>query len=84
MLCAAICDAEALSLPHQVQRIIRLTGLPGVLAGQPVREQALAALTRLDMQLAAGGFVDRQDGSSAQAGHPPGDAVLGEAGRDGG
>jgi hypothetical protein len=44
-------DAEMLRLPHQVQRIIRLTGQPGVLAGQPVRAQAEAALTRLDRQL---------------------------------
>ena len=52
MLSAAIGDAGTLRLPHQVQRIIRLTGLPGVLTGRPVREQAQAALTRLGMQLA--------------------------------
>jgi len=52
MLSAAIGDAETLRLPHQVQRIIRMTGRPGVLAGQTVRDQARAALTRLDRQLA--------------------------------
>ena len=53
MLTAAISDAETLRLPHQVQRIIRLTGHPGVLAGQTVHEQARAALTRLETQLHA-------------------------------
>ena len=61
MLSAAIGDAEILRLPHQLQRIIRLTGQPGVLAGQPAREQAQAALTRLGRQLAvpdsAGGWA---------------------------
>jgi hypothetical protein len=52
MLTAAISDAETLRLPHQVQRIIRLVGEPGVLAGQAVHQQARAALTRLDEQLA--------------------------------
>ncbi len=53
MLSAAIGDSETLRLPHQVQRIIRLTAQPGVLTGQqPVRQQAQAALTRLDRQLA--------------------------------
>ncbi len=52
MLTAAIIDAETLRLPHQVQRIIRLTGDPGVLAGQTAGQQARATLTRLDGQLA--------------------------------
>ena len=52
MLSAAISDAETLRLPHQVQRIIRMTGCPGVLPGQMIGEQALAVLTRLDRQLA--------------------------------
>jgi len=52
MLTAAISDAETLRLPHQVQRIIRLARQPGVLAGQTVHQQARAALTRLDDQLA--------------------------------
>ena len=52
MLTAAISDAETLRLPHQVQRIIRLASEPGVLAGQTVHQQARAALTRLDDQLA--------------------------------
>jgi hypothetical protein len=52
ILSAAIRDAEALRLPHQVQRIIRLTRLPGVLAGRPVRDQAQKALIQLDRQLA--------------------------------
>ena len=51
MLSAALSDAGTLRLPHQVQRIIRLTGQPGVLTGQPVRAQAEAVLTRLDRQL---------------------------------
>ena len=53
MLSAAISDAETLRLPHQVQRIIRLTGQPGVLAGHAIREHAQASLNRLDAQLAA-------------------------------
>jgi hypothetical protein len=48
MLSFAIGDAEALRLPHQVQRTVRLTSQPGILTTQPVREQARAALTRLD------------------------------------
>jgi len=52
MLTAAVSDAEALRLPHQVQRIIRLTTRPGVLTRHPIRDQALAVLTRLDGQLA--------------------------------
>jgi transcriptional regulator with XRE-family HTH domain len=53
MLSVAIGDSETLRLPHQVQRIIRLTAQPGALTGQqPVRQQAQAALARLDRQLA--------------------------------
>jgi transcriptional regulator with XRE-family HTH domain len=52
LLSAAIGDAETLRLPHQVQRIIRLTSHPGVLAVHAVGEHARAALTRLDRQLA--------------------------------
>jgi transcriptional regulator with XRE-family HTH domain len=51
MLSAALTDAETLRLPHQVQRIIRLAGQPDVRAGQPIRAQAEAALTRLGRQL---------------------------------
>jgi len=43
MLAAAASDAETLRRPHQVQRIIRLTGRPGTLTGYPARDQALAA-----------------------------------------
>ncbi len=68
MLSAAISDAETLRLPHQVQRIIRLASHPGVLAGQTVHQQARAALTRLDRQL-AGAAV--QTGSEAGV-RPPG------------
>jgi hypothetical protein len=53
MLSAALSDAETLRLPHQVQRIIRLAGQPGVLANQPIRAQARAVLARLDRQLAS-------------------------------
>ena len=52
MLTAAVSDAESLRLPHQVQRVIRLASEPGVLAGQAVRQQARAAVTRLGRQLA--------------------------------
>ncbi|HTU74048.1 MAG TPA: helix-turn-helix domain-containing protein [Trebonia sp.] len=52
MLTAAISDAETLHLPHQVQRIIRLASGPGDLAGQTAGQQARAALTRMDRQLA--------------------------------
>jgi hypothetical protein len=52
MLTGAISDSETLHLPHQVRRIIRLASEPGVLAGQTVHQQARAALTRLDNQLA--------------------------------
>lgn len=51
MLTSAISDAETLRLPHQVQRIIRLASEPSVLAGQTVRQQARAALARVDEQL---------------------------------
>jgi len=53
MLTAAISDAEALRLPHQVQRVSRLASEPGVLAGHGVDQQARTTLTRLDGQLAA-------------------------------
>ena len=52
MLSAALSDAETLRLPHQVQRIIRLTDQSRRPAGHAVREHARAALTRLDRQLA--------------------------------
>jgi hypothetical protein len=51
MLSAALSDAETLRLPHQVQRIIRLTDQPGEFGNQIVREQAQAALTRLERRL---------------------------------
>lgn len=51
MLSAALSDAETLRLPHQVQRIIRLSGLPGIADNQPLRVRAESALTRLDRQL---------------------------------
>lgn len=51
MLSAAVSDAETLRLPHQVQRIIRLTDQSGELRNQAVRMQAQAALTRLERQL---------------------------------
>jgi len=52
MLCAALSDAEMLRLPHQVQRIIRLAGQPGLPTGQRVGAEAKAVLARLDRQLA--------------------------------
>lgn len=51
MLSAALGEAETLRLPHQVQRMIRMTGLPGFLSGATLRAQAETALTRLDRQL---------------------------------
>jgi hypothetical protein len=51
MLSAALSDAETLRLPHQVQRIIRLTDESGEFRNQTVRMQAQAALTRLERQL---------------------------------
>jgi hypothetical protein len=51
MLTAAIGDAESLRLPHQVQRVIRLTSEPGVLTGHAVHQQAQTALTRLEREL---------------------------------
>ena len=62
MLSAAVGDAETLRLPHQIQRIIRLTMPPSVLTWQPVREQALAALSRLDRQLADMASVGQTSG----------------------
>jgi transcriptional regulator with XRE-family HTH domain len=52
MLSAALSDAETLHLPHQVQRIIRLTDVGGGLRNPTVRMQAEAALTRMDQRLA--------------------------------
>jgi transcriptional regulator with XRE-family HTH domain len=54
MLSEAISEAETLRLPHQVQRITRLTSLSGP-AMESVQEQARAALVRLDRQLVASG-----------------------------
>jgi transcriptional regulator with XRE-family HTH domain len=51
MLSAALSDAETLRLPHQVQRIIRLTDQPGEFRNPTVRTQAQAALTRLERRL---------------------------------
>jgi hypothetical protein len=65
MLSAAIGDAETLRLPHQVQRIIRLTGQPGDLAEPAVREQAQKALTRLDRQLADTDSTNRTTGNGS-------------------
>ena len=75
MLTAAISDAETLRLPHQIQRIIRLAGNPGVLAGQTVPQQAQAALTRLDRQLHAN--TAGQAGSEAPA--LPSSIIAGQA-----
>jgi hypothetical protein len=68
MLAAAISDAETLHLPHQVQRIIRLAIQPGVLAGQTVHQQARAALTRLDHQLAGTAVQTGSEGAGIRAG----------------
>jgi hypothetical protein len=51
MLSAALSDAETLRLPHQVQRVIRLTDQSGGLRNETVRTHAQAALTRLERQL---------------------------------
>jgi transcriptional regulator with XRE-family HTH domain len=51
MLSAALSDAETLRLPHQVQRVIRLTDESGEFRNQTVRTQAQAALARLGRQL---------------------------------
>jgi transcriptional regulator with XRE-family HTH domain len=51
ILSGAVSDAETLRLPHQVQRVIRMTRLPGILANPMVSEQARGALTRLSTQL---------------------------------
>ena len=51
MLSAALGDAETLRLPHQVQRVIRLTNESGEFRNQTVRTQAQAALARLGRQL---------------------------------
>ena len=62
MLSAALSDAETLRLPHQVQRIIRVAGRPGVLTSQHVRAHAEAVLTRLARQLT---------GATSSTGTPP-------------
>jgi hypothetical protein len=51
MLSAALSDAETLHLPHQVQRIIRLTDVAGGLMNPTIRMQAETALTRMDQRL---------------------------------
>jgi transcriptional regulator with XRE-family HTH domain len=68
MLTAAIGDAESLSLPHQVQRVIRLASEPGVLTGHTVHQQARTALARLERQLTS---TTGLAGSGAAA-RPPG------------
>jgi transcriptional regulator with XRE-family HTH domain len=67
MLTAAVSDAETLRLPHQIQRIVRLTARPNVLTGHPIRDQALAALTRLDAQLAETASTSGIPGRSTRA-----------------
>jgi 8-oxo-dGTP pyrophosphatase MutT (NUDIX family)/transcriptional regulator with XRE-family HTH domain len=52
VLATAAGQAEALRLPHQVQRIIRITAQPGGLpGGDSLHAQATAALSRLNRQL---------------------------------
>lgn len=52
MLTGAVVEAEALRLPHQMQRIIRLAEQPGICsADQHLSEHARLALLRLDRQL---------------------------------
>jgi len=52
MLTTAAGQAETLRLPHQVQRIIRITAQPGALPGtESLRAQATEALSRLRQQL---------------------------------
>jgi transcriptional regulator with XRE-family HTH domain len=53
ILSGAVSDAETLRLPHQVQRVIRMTSRPGVLADPAISEQAHSALARLSTQLAS-------------------------------
>jgi transcriptional regulator with XRE-family HTH domain len=67
LLTAAVNDAETLRLPHQIQRIVRLTARPNVLTGHPIRDQALAALTRLDAQLAETASTSGIPGRSTRA-----------------
>jgi hypothetical protein len=73
MLCAALGDAETLRLPHQVQRIIRLTGQPGVLASQPLRTASEAAFVRLDRQLTGSALAA---GMPAQSRSRPGAGAV--------
>ncbi len=68
MLSAAVSDAESLSLPHQVQRVIRLAREPGVLTGRTVDQLARTALTRLERQLTSTTGLAR----SGAAARPPG------------
>jgi transcriptional regulator with XRE-family HTH domain len=67
MLTAAVSDAEALRLPHQIQRVVRLTARPNVLTGHPIQDQALAALTRLHGQLAETASTSGIPGRSTRA-----------------
>jgi hypothetical protein len=56
MLTTAAAHAETLRLPHQVQRIIRVTAQPGALPGEEtLRAQAAQALSRLRQQLSEAG-----------------------------
>jgi transcriptional regulator with XRE-family HTH domain len=53
MLACTVPEAEALRLPHHMQRIIRLAGQPAIRsADQHLNERAQVALLRLDHQLA--------------------------------
>jgi transcriptional regulator with XRE-family HTH domain len=54
MLSDAVSQAETLRLPHQVQRVIRLTSHSPGLTRQPVTGQARAALSRLRAELEVG------------------------------
>jgi hypothetical protein len=52
MLAGTVRDAEALRLPHQMQRIIRLAQRAAICsADQHLSEQAQVSLLRLDRQL---------------------------------
>jgi hypothetical protein len=53
MLSTAVSEAEALRLPHQVQRVIRISRHSPALAGHAVADQARSVLSRLRTQLTA-------------------------------
>jgi hypothetical protein len=64
MLTAAVSDAETLRLPHQIQRIVRLTARPNVLTGHPIQGPGASRTHPPPRAACRNGFHERHTNSA--------------------